>query len=49
MDISPYAGKLAIRTENIYKIYAESFKDQTHLDTIVNEAEQIVTKALAGS
>ena len=25
-------------TENIYKIYAESFKDQSHLDAIVNEA-----------
>jgi phosphoglucomutase len=36
-------------TENIYKIYAESFKDQVHLDTIVAEAERIVTNALAGS
>ncbi|HEV3237551.1 MAG TPA: phosphoglucomutase (alpha-D-glucose-1,6-bisphosphate-dependent) [Gemmataceae bacterium] len=36
-------------TENIYKIYAESFKDQKHLDDIVNEAQQIVNKALAGS
>ncbi len=35
-------------TENIYKIYAESFKDQAHLETIVAEAEKIVTKALAG-
>ena len=35
-------------TENIYKIYAESFKDETHLNTIVSEAEQIVNKALAG-
>jgi phosphoglucomutase len=33
-------------TENIYKIYAESFKDQAHLDTIVQEAQQIVNKAL---
>jgi phosphoglucomutase len=33
-------------TENIYKIYAESFKDQTHLDAIVSEAQQIVNKAL---
>ena len=33
-------------TENIYKIYAESFKDQAHLDAIVVEAEDIVTKAL---
>jgi phosphoglucomutase len=33
-------------TENIYKIYAESFKDQQHLDRIVEEAQQIVTNAL---
>jgi len=36
-------------TENIYKIYAESFKDQTHLDTILGEARQIVDNALAVS
>jgi phosphoglucomutase len=36
-------------TENIYKIYAESFKDQAHLDAIVAEAQQIVNNALAGS
>ena len=35
-------------TENIYKIYAESFRDQKHLDTIVAEAQQIVNNALAG-
>ena len=34
-------------TENIYKIYAESFKDQEHLNAIVNEAEEMVNKALA--
>jgi phosphoglucomutase len=33
-------------TENIYKIYAESFKDQAHLDAIVNEARRIVGDAL---
>jgi phosphoglucomutase len=33
-------------TENIYKIYAESFKDQTHLDSIVSEAQDIVSNAL---
>jgi phosphoglucomutase len=38
-------------TENIYKIYAESFKDQHHLTAIVNEAQEIVNEALesAGS
>jgi phosphoglucomutase len=33
-------------TENIYKIYAESFIDQNHLDAIVAEAQTIVTQAL---
>jgi phosphoglucomutase len=33
-------------TENIYKVYAESFKDQSHLEAIVSEAKAIVTKAL---
>jgi phosphoglucomutase len=33
-------------TENIYKIYAESFRDQNHLDAIVAEAQKIVTDAL---
>jgi len=33
-------------TENIYKIYAESFKDQAHLEAIVTEAQQIVNNAL---
>jgi phosphoglucomutase len=33
-------------TENIYKIYAESFKDQPHLDAIVREAQEIVSKSL---
>jgi phosphoglucomutase len=33
-------------TENVYKIYAESFKDQAHLDAIVREAQEIVGKAL---
>jgi phosphoglucomutase len=34
-------------TENIYKIYAESFRDQAHLDAIVREAQEIVSKALS--
>jgi phosphoglucomutase len=36
-------------TEDIYKIYAESFKDNAHLDAIVSEAQQIVTSALNSS
>ena len=33
-------------TEDIYKIYAESFRDQAHLDAIVSEAQEIVNNAL---
>jgi phosphoglucomutase len=32
-------------TENIYKIYAESFKDEGHLTAIVREAQAIVGTA----
>jgi phosphoglucomutase len=35
-------------TENIYKIYAESFKDEAHLNAIINEAQAIVSNALQG-
>jgi phosphoglucomutase len=35
-------------TESIYKIYAESFRDEKHLKSIVAEAQQIVSRALAG-
>ena len=34
-------------TENIYKVYAESFKGDAHLDNIIEEAQKIVTAALA--
>jgi phosphoglucomutase len=33
-------------TENLYKIYAESFKDPDHLNEIVTEAQDIVRNAL---
>ena len=33
-------------TENIYKIYAESFKSEGHLHSILNEAQEIVSNAL---
>jgi len=35
-------------TEDIYKLYAESFKSAEHLQRIVAEAQEIVTAALAG-
>lgn len=34
-------------TEDIYKIYAESFKGQAHLDEILTEAQAIVNETLA--
>ena len=36
-------------TENIYKIYAESFRDERHLRAIVEEAQQMVDRALAAA
>ncbi|MGC2208522.1 MAG: phosphoglucomutase (alpha-D-glucose-1,6-bisphosphate-dependent) [Candidatus Korobacteraceae bacterium] len=36
-------------TENIYKIYAESFRDESHLNAIVAEAQEIVKNALEAS
>ena len=35
-------------TENIYKIYAESFKGQQHLEKVQGEARRIVNAALKG-
>ncbi len=34
-------------TEDVYKIYAESFRDPAHLDALVAEARQIVSDAFA--
>jgi phosphoglucomutase len=36
-------------TESVYKIYAESFRDATHLDAIVSEAQAMVDAALASA
>jgi phosphoglucomutase len=49
LKVTTVSGWFAARpsgTENIYKIYAESFKDQTHLNAILTEAEGIVNSAL---
>ncbi len=35
-------------TEDIYKIYAESFRDEAHLQRILADAQRIVDAALAG-
>jgi phosphoglucomutase len=34
-------------TENIYKIYAESFKDESHLEQLVEEARALVSNAIS--
>lgn len=42
-------GWFAVRpsgTENIFKIYAESFRSESHLEDILNEAREIVNHAL---
>src|SRR4029077_2813474 len=49
LKVTTASGWFAARpsgTENIYKIYAESFQGQAHLDTIVSDARQIVDRAL---
>jgi phosphoglucomutase len=33
-------------TENVYKLYAESFEGPAHLDAVVAEARAIVDRAL---
>src|SRR5437016_7638034 len=51
LKVSARSGWFAARpsgTENIYKIYAESFKDERHLQAIVAEAQEIVSKSLEG-
>jgi phosphoglucomutase len=35
-------------TENIYKLYAESFKSQAHLEAIIEQAQQIISSSLEG-
>ncbi len=42
MAISPLAGKPAPKDV----IYAESFKDENHLNAIVSEAQKMVDRAL---
>lgn len=52
LKVAAASGWFAARpsgTENVYKIYAESFKSQSHLDAILTEAEEIVNKALNSS
>jgi phosphoglucomutase len=49
LKVTAASGWFAARpsgTENLYKIYAESFKDPSHLESIVREAQAIVSRAL---
>ncbi len=49
LKVESASGWFAARpsgTEDVYKIYAESFKDQAHLDKILEEAKSIVGAAL---
>jgi phosphoglucomutase len=49
LKIATASGWFAARpsgTENIYKIYAESFRGAAHLDTLVSEAQQLVDAAI---
>jgi phosphoglucomutase len=49
LKVTAVNGWFAVRpsgTENIYKIYAESFKDENHLQAILTDAHQIVKNAL---
>jgi phosphoglucomutase len=49
LKVTSASGWFAARpsgTENIYKIYAESFRDEKHLQAIVTEAQRIVKAAL---
>jgi len=36
-------------TEEVYKLYAESLRDQAHLDAIIAGAHEIVNHALGGA
>jgi phosphoglucomutase len=49
VKVSTENGWFAARpsgTENVYKIYAESFKDEKHLARIINDAEDLVDEVL---
>jgi phosphoglucomutase len=49
LKVASQSGWFAARpsgTEDIYKLYAESFRSQAHLNEIVTEAQEIVKKAL---
>jgi phosphoglucomutase len=49
LKVATASGWFAARpsgTENVYKLYAESFKGPAHLDALLSEAQEIVDRAL---
>jgi phosphoglucomutase len=51
LKIATASGWFAARpsgTENLYKIYAESFRGHAHLDALVSEAQDLVDTAIGG-
>jgi phosphoglucomutase len=51
LKVTTASGWFAARpsgTENIYKIYAESFRDAAHLEALVREAQNLVDTAIGG-
>jgi phosphoglucomutase len=51
LKVTAASGWFAARpsgTEDVYKVYAESFRDEAHLKQIVAEAQAIVAEALKG-
>ena len=51
LKVTAPSGWFAARpsgTENVYKIYAESFRGREHLDRVIEEARGLVKAALAG-
>lgn len=49
VKVSTENGWFAARpsgTEDVYKIYAESFKNEIHLNSIIKEAEELVAKVI---
>jgi phosphoglucomutase len=52
LKVATASGWFAARpsgTEAVYKIYAESFKDEAHLDRILSEAQEMVNSALSSA
>ena len=52
LKVATAGGWFAARpsgTEDVYKIYAESLRSEAHLDAILDEAKQVVGRALASA